>query len=73
MAMMHAKPKFCKYCVFCNNWTGDAHMEFVSTGMGYKFDGSASGKCIKKNGAVTHAGSGCSQHYEPNPEAKKLL
>lgn len=73
MAMMHARPKISKYCVFCDYWTGDAKMEFVSDGMGYKFDGSASGKCIKKNGSVTHAGSSYCRNYEPNPEAKKLL
>ena len=73
MSMMTARPKISKYCVFCNYWTGDAKMEFVSMGAGYKFDNSACGKCIKKGGSITRAGSSCPTYFEPNLEAKKLM
>ena len=73
MSMITARPKISKYCAFCNYWTGDAKMEFVSMGAGYKFDNSACGKCIKRGGSVTRAGSHCSHDYEPSIEAKKLM
>lgn len=73
MAMVHGRPKFTKCCAFCNYWIGDAKMEFVSMGMGFKYDNNACGKCLKKGGAVTHAGSNCSKDYEPSLEAKKLM
>ena len=73
MARTCARPNFTHLCVFCDNWTGDAEMKFRSTGMGYEYEREAVGKCIKKNGCVTKAASGCSNHYEPNREAKKLL
>lgn len=71
--MMTAKPKNGKYCAFCNYWVGDAKMEFVSVGVGYRFDNRARGKCMKKEGSPKEAGSGCSQYFEPNLEAKKLM
>ena len=72
MARTCAKPKFTHLCVFCDNWTGDAGMTFRSAGMGYEYEREAVGKCIKK-GTSTKAASGCTSHYEPNHEAKKLL
>jgi hypothetical protein len=50
-------------------------LKFISIGAGYEFDNNASGKCIKKNGAVTHAGASASSchYYEPSREAKKLM
>ena len=72
MARTCAKPKFTHLCVFCDNWTGDAGMTFRSAGMGYEYEREASGKCIKK-GTTTKAASGCTSHYEPSHEAKKLL
>lgn len=73
MARTCAKPKFSRLCVFCDNWTGDAGMEFRSVGMGYEFEKEAVGKCIKKGGATTKAGSGCSNLYEPNHAAQKMM
>jgi hypothetical protein len=71
--MRKARPKTSKLCVFCEYWTGECHLKFISEGAGYEFDDYVSGKCIKKNGAVTHAGQTACNKYEPNREAKKLL
>lgn len=74
MARICMKPnKYNHYCVFCDNWTGDADMTFRSVGMGYEFEREAVGKCIKKSGATTKAASGCTNHYEPNHEAQKVM
>lgn len=73
MARVCAKPKFSHLCVFCENWTGDAGMVFRSTGMGYEYEREAVGKCIKRGGAVTKAGSNCTKYFEPNREAQKLM
>jgi hypothetical protein len=73
--MQKARPKYSKLCAFCEYWTGDCGLKFISIGAGYEFDNTASGKCIKKNGAVTHAGASASSchYYEPSREAKKLM
>lgn len=71
--MQQAHPKRSRRCAFCNYWTGDAKLRYVSNGVGYEFDNNANGKCIKKNGGITRAGSSCNKDYEPNLDAKKLL
>ena len=73
MARTCARPKFSRFCVFCDNWTGDAAMTFRSVGMGYEFEREAVGKCIKNGGATTKAASGCTYHFTPNREAQKLM
>jgi len=64
-------PKRCKYCVFCEYWTGDANMVLTSPIAGYTYENSARGKCVKGNMTI-HAGGTCSK-YEPSREAKKLM
>lgn len=73
MSRTCSKPKFSRLCVFCENWTGDAAMEFRSVGMGYEYEREAAGKCIKHGGSITKAGSGCTKYFEPNREARKLM
>lgn len=73
MSRTCARPKFTHLCVFCEYWTGDADMKFRGTSMDYEYERDAVGKCIKKHGITTRASSGCSNHYEPSREAKKLL
>lgn len=73
MARTCMKPtKFNHYCVFCENWTGDAGMTFRSVGAGYEFERETAGKCIR-TGGTTRATSGCKERYEPNREAQKLM
>ena len=73
MARVCAKPKFSYLCVFCENLTVDAGVVFRSTGMGYEYEREAVGKCIKRGGTVTKAGSNCTKYFEPNREAQKLM
>lgn len=49
-------PKRAKNCVFCNNWIGDAQMQFKNAIVGYEYEASAKGKCARKNRpALVHA------------------
>ena len=73
MARVCAKPEFSHLCAFCENWTGDAGMVFRSTGMGYEYEREAMGKCIKRGGTTTKAGSNCTKYFEPNRAAQKLM
>ena len=65
-------PKRAKDCVFCKFWMGDARMKFISSGIGFEFDGNAKGPCAKRNGASTTAFYTC-PNYAPGLEAEKLL
>lgn len=73
MARTCAQPKFTHLCAFCENWTGDADLKFRSVGMGYEYEREATGKCIKRSGAITKAASGCKERFEPSREARKLM
>ena len=64
-------PKNWKHCVFCKYWMGNANLEFRSMAVGYEYDITASGKCMKKNMSMS-ANSMCSM-YAPSYEATKLL
>lgn len=73
MASIHRNhPKRAKYCVFCKYWFGDAGMKYLNNAQGFEYDGSAKGKCAKRDGAVTLATITCSK-YEPSIDAQKLL
>ena len=71
MAKTTAHPKRRKICVFCHYWYGNADMRFVNTAVGFEFNNSADGKCMKTNcSKKTHT---YCQHYQPSIEASKLL
>lgn len=65
-------PKRAKNCVFCNNWIGDAQMQFKNAIVGYEYEATTKGKCTRRNGASTGACYSCPS-YEPSMDAKKLL
>lgn len=72
MTMYKHHPKRAKNCVFCHYWIGDAKMKFINSNTGYEYDGSAKGKCTKRNGASTVAVYNC-RDYAPSVDASKLL
>jgi hypothetical protein len=65
-------PKRAKYCVFCKFWIGDANMRLVNSAVGFEYNGSAKGKCTKRNGAITQSCYSC-REYAPSVDAEKLL
>lgn len=71
MARTKNTPKRSKICVFCEYWTGDADLKFISSTVGYEYEHNAIGKCTKKN-TNQHTFSSCA-NYEPSREAKKVL
>lgn len=73
MARYRYNPKRNKVCVFCNNWIGNADMQYIDSAVGYEFDSAAKGQCTKKSGATTSASQTCSNNYEPSMEARRLL
>lgn len=71
MAKTKAHPRKVKRCVFCEYWTGDADLKFVSTTGGYEYESCTYGICKKKNTMQTTYES-CA-NYTPNMTARKLL
>jgi hypothetical protein len=71
--MQKANPRNSKLCAFCECWRGDCALKFISAKAGYEFDGTASGRCIEKNGTVTHAGDSASScnYYEPRKDVRE--
>ena len=71
MAKTRRNPRNSKICVFCKYWSGDADMKFINSTVGYEYELTASGKCMKKN--VTEKTHCSCSYYEPSYEAEKLL
>lgn len=71
MAKTKVHPRKAKRCVFCEYWTGDANLKFISSVVGYEYESGAYGKCTKKN-TMQPTHTTCAK-YEPNMAARKLL
>lgn len=71
MSKMRLHPKYHKNCVFCTNWMGNTELKFISSMVGYEFEASAKGKCLR--GSEHPASYGCTRYFEPNDQAKKLM
>lgn len=71
--MQQTHPKRSKHCAYCNYWVGDAKLKYINNNVGFEYDNNANGKCIRRSGSITRAGSSCDKDYEPNQEAKKIL
>lgn len=47
-----------KRCAFCENWIGDAEIQWSPNGRGVSYNSSARGKCLARCGALVSAGGG---------------
>lgn len=72
MSRVHLHPKHYKNCVFCEYWNGNADLVFKTPAMGYEFENSVVGKCMKTGWQRRSGQQGCPK-YTPSREAEKLL
>lgn len=70
MARTRNNPRWARYCVFCEYWTGDADLKFVSSSAGYEYESQAVGKCMKFS-TNRFAHNICGK-YEPNAAARRM-
>lgn len=74
MARAKVNPRSSKRCAFCKFWSGDAQLKFVDRYVGFEYERSAKGKCMKNNATMYAENSGsCCRQYTPGIEAEKLL